>query len=556
MTTGLVVHAELGDSKQTDVLTQERVRIGSREDCDLRLRPPFLLSQDNLLIELARTNGHYRVADFNRAFRITLNGAPLAAGAAIHDGDEVRVEASGLALQFFPLRGDLPALAAVANRQSVQVAPFIEQAAIEAAATARRDDAKVFLREFTRELVREINLSTKIIALLIAVALVGGVLYIGHSAYRELESSRELIRQQNEQMARLRDSLGQTQSRFEELRDSNNEIIDSLSLAPTLHGKFGNGVCLITGSYILVDAATNLPLRYPQAQTTEDGTALQTGDEQPILTPEGNGPVYINDYEGTGFHVGGGYVVTNRHLALEPWVADERAQSLSASVRGRFRLTRLVAFFPGKRQAFVLRFKAAAAGDDLAVAQIDAKEVPADLPVLPLDRNAETAAIGRKVVLIGFPRGADRLMATYLPENESAALQTRFGSSTESLLAALAERDLIKPWTTEGAITDLQDHRIGYDASSAEGASGAPIFGPSGRVIGLNFGTYVGMSNANFGIPIRFALAPLQRAGWKSPEPPPDPAAPAANANANTSKDKDKDPRAASTPTTKAPATR
>ncbi|HYP53933.1 MAG TPA: trypsin-like peptidase domain-containing protein [Pyrinomonadaceae bacterium] len=553
MATGLVVHVELGDNKQTDVLTQERVRIGSCDDCDVRLRPPYLLAADNLLVELAATNGHFRVSDFNRSLRITHNGSPLAEGAVVSDGDEVRVESSGLALRFFPLRGEVPALVG-SPRQNVQVAPFVERAAVEAAATARRDDAKVFLREFTRELVREINLSTKIIAMLIAVALVGGVLYIGHSAYRELESSRELIRQQNEQMARLKETLDQTQNRFEEVRASNNEIIDSLSLAPTLHGKFGNGVCLITGSYILVDAATNLPLRYPQLQTTEDGTPLQTGDEQPVLTPEGNGAIYINDYEGTGFHVGGGYILTNRHLALEPWVADERAQSLSASVRGKFRLTRLVAFFPDRRQAFVLRFKAAAAKDDLAVTLIEGQEIPADLPVLPLDRSLETAAIGRKVVMIGFPRGADRLMATYLPENESRALQTRFGSSAESLLAALAERNLIKPRTTEGTITDLQDHRIGYDASSAEGGSGAPIFGPSGRVIGLNFGSYIYMPNANFGIPIRHAFAPLDRAGWKSPEPPADPSAPNANANANTSKDKD--PRANPSPSNKPPAPR
>ena len=50
------------------------------------------------------------------------------------------------------------------------MAPFIEQAAMEASATARRDDAKIFLREFTRELVREINPSTKIITFAILIA--------------------------------------------------------------------------------------------------------------------------------------------------------------------------------------------------------------------------------------------------------------------------------------------------------------------------------------------------------------------------------------------------
>ena len=76
------------------------------------------------------------------------------------------IKDSDLAFQFFPIRS-LPAV--IQPRPDTQVAPFIEQAAIESAATARRDDAKVFLREFTRELVREINPSTKFITLAMAV---------------------------------------------------------------------------------------------------------------------------------------------------------------------------------------------------------------------------------------------------------------------------------------------------------------------------------------------------------------------------------------------------
>ncbi|HEY0079759.1 MAG TPA: trypsin-like peptidase domain-containing protein [Pyrinomonadaceae bacterium] len=531
MANGLVIHVEVGENKHTEVLTHDRIRIGSCEECDLRLQKPFAPDSDIVLFELARTNGHYRVGDFNRSFRITHNGEPLAYGTPIEDGDELRVEQSGLAFQFFPIR-DLPAAVSPA-KQRAQVAPFIEHAAMEAAATARRDDAKVFLREFTRELVREINTSTKIITLLIALSLAGGLLYLGHAAYTELRRSRDLINQQNEQMVRMKEALEQTNNQFARVRESNDEIIENLSLAPTLHTRYGNGVCLLAGSYMLVESGTGRPLRYPEFQTTEEGATLQNGEEQPILTPDGNGAPYINDFEGTGFHVGGGYILTNKHLALEPWKADERVQSIAASVRGQFRLTRLVAFFPGRKQAFVLRFKQAAARDDVAVCLMEAKEIPADLPVLPLDKNSEAVAVGKKVVMIGFPKGLDRLLATYLPEVESRNLQQRYGSSVESLLAVLAERNLVKPRTTEGNITDLEEHRIAYDASSAEGSSGAPLFGPSGRVIGVNFGSYIYMTNANFGIPIRFALPPLQRAGWKPPEPPATPATPGGNSNSS-----------------------
>ena len=91
-----------------------------------------------------------------------------------------------------PVRA-LPAVVPASSREPV-VAPFIEAAAIESAATARRDDAKVFLREFTRELVREINPSTKFLILAIALILVGGMLYLGFAMYKEIQRSRRAHR--------------------------------------------------------------------------------------------------------------------------------------------------------------------------------------------------------------------------------------------------------------------------------------------------------------------------------------------------------------------------
>src|SRR6185503_11072462 len=111
----------------------------------------------------------------------------------------VRVVGTDLILQFFPIRS-LPAVVPNSSKET-HVAPFIEAAAIESAATARRDDAKVFLREFTRELVREINPSTKLITLAIAIALVGGVLYIGFSMFKEMQRSRHLISTLSAQLA-------------------------------------------------------------------------------------------------------------------------------------------------------------------------------------------------------------------------------------------------------------------------------------------------------------------------------------------------------------------
>jgi S1-C subfamily serine protease len=537
MSSGLVVHISSGQERHTEVLSNERIRIGPGEDCDVRLGSD-ILTDSSIFLELARHNGHYRVSEFDPEAGITLNGRPVKRGADIEDGAEMRFSDFDLSLRFFPV-GELPTV--VAHRRA-SVAPFIEQAAIEASATARRDDAKVFLREFSRELLREIRLSTKVVTFLIALALVGGVLYLGTATYREMRRSRDLINRLNDQLARQNAQLDETGRKFQAVAESNNEIRDSLSMAPRLRSEYGNGVCLIAGSYMIFERGTSRPLRYPEAQTTEDGTPLQSGTEQTALTPEGNGPPFIADFVGTGFHVGDGYIISNRHLVVEPWTANENVNALGASVRGQFRVTRLIAFFPDVRHPFPLRVRQqGSAQDDIAVGQLDLKDFAAKIPTLPLDSESGASTVGKSVVTMGYPSGEERLLAT-IPEAEARALQQRFGASIEALLTALSERNHIKPLTTQGHITDLEGRRIIHDATNAVGGSGSPVFGQSGRVIGVNYAAFTGMPDANFAVPVRYIYPLLERAGWKTKEPDADADA---NSNSNANAPGQRDSRAA-----------
>ncbi|HEX8140141.1 MAG TPA: trypsin-like peptidase domain-containing protein [Pyrinomonadaceae bacterium] len=528
MTDGLVVHIAAGLDKHTEVLMHERIRIGASEDCSLRLNPSVLppTASSGVVLELGRSNGYYRVTDFDPSLEITHNGERLVNYTRINDGDEVRIGPTNLLLTFFPV-GGLPAVVS-GSRAETHVAPFIEHAAMESAATARRDDAKVFLREFTRELVREINPSTKLITLAIALALVGGVLYIGFSLYREVQTSRRVIDAQNEQLAKVREELGKTRSEVSKVDESNKLIRDSLSLAPKLRSDYGNGVCLVSGSYIFVERSTGRPLRYPEVQTNEDGVVIQNGADPLQLTPEGNGAVAEFEFVGTGFHVGSGYILTNRHVA-QPWLADERAQTLTSTASGQPKLKKLMAFFPENQQPLTLKYKQSAQKDDLAVCLIDTKDVPANIPVLPLDHDNDAVIVGQAVVMMGYPSGPDRLLAL-LDDAEARSIQARYGSSLESLLGYLAEKKHIQPLTTQGHITDLDTRRIVYDARTAEGGSGAPLFGPSGRVIGVNFAVFTENTASNFAVPARYGITLLERTGWKPPAGMDD-----ENANANGS---------------------
>jgi len=510
MATGLVIHISSGDDRHTEILTDDQIRIGACDNCELRLRSSSLPKTltNSVLLELTRANGSYRVMSF-APVAVTLNGEPIEEGVEIHDGDEVRVADGDLLLQFFPIRA-LPAVVSGASRET-HVAPFIEAAAIESAATARRDDAKVFLREFTRELVREISPTTKLIALALVVILVGGVLYLGFAMFREIRRSRDLIASQGSQLGQMKDQVSQTNNQLSDISRRTEDLQNSLSLAVKLRSEYGAGVCLIAGSFYFVETGTGRPLRYAEAQMNDGGSAVQSGAPE-ALTPEGNAAVAEYEFVGSGFHVGNGFVLTNRHI-VQPWIADDRAQSIS--LKAQPRLKRLIAYFPDYTQAIPLKFKAAAQRDDLAVCQLDLPELPDNIPVLPLETDPDAVAVGKTVVMMGYPSGPDRLLAL-LDDAESRGIQQRYGTPMAQL-GYLAETKRIQPLTTQGSITDLDVRRIVYDARTAEGGSGAPLFGPTGRVIGVNFAVFTENQASNFAVPIRFAVSLLERNGWQSP---------------------------------------
>jgi serine protease Do len=513
MSTGLVIHISSGDDRHTEILSDDSVRIGASEGCDLRLRSSSLpkTAANTVLLELSRQNGSYRVTGFDPTLALTLNGEPVNSGNEIQDGDEFRIGDSEIVLHFYPVRA-LPAVVPPTTRET-HVAPFIEAAAIESAATARRDDAKVFLREFTRELVREINPSTKLVTLGIALALVGGMLYLGFAMYKELQRSRRLIDEQRVQLGQMREQVSKTNEQIVNIDESTKQLQNSLSLAVKLRSDYGSGVCLIAGSYYFVETGTGRPLRYAEAQMNDSGGAIQTAG-QDALTPEGNGAVAEYEFVGTGFHIGQGFVLTNRHIA-QPWIADDRAQSISSGLNAQPRLRRLIAYFPNITQAIPLKFKGAGQRDDLAVCSLDIPEIPQTIPVLPLETDPDAVAVGKTVVMMGYPSGPDRLLAL-LDDAESRGIQQRYGSPMAQL-AYLAETKRIQPLTTQGSITDLDVRRIVYDARTAEGGSGAPLFGPSGRVIGVNFAVFTENQASNFAVPIRFSIPLLQRNGWEAP---------------------------------------
>lgn len=401
---------------------------------------------------------------------------------------------------------------------------------------ARRRDAIIFLREFTRELRREISPLTKIIILLCLTALLGGVIYLGRAAYigyrTEQQKHLNLIDAQGrridehagriESVKKLADDASQQISTLTQtgtdLKQTTERINERFSLASNLWNSYNAGVCLIAGSYIFVDPSTNRPLRYPEEDMSDAERMLTRGTEVP-LTTEGDGPIFELQFVGTGFHVGDGYVLTNNHVVSQPWIANEHAQLIVYDTGARPKLKKLLAFFPYQHQAFNLNFKSAARGRDLAVCRLDKKGERARIPTLPLEHDSGATAVGKDVLMMGYPTGPDRLLAL-LPEKEALGLQKEFGASLFVLLGELERRRLIKPLTTQGHITDLYRDKIVFDAEISDGSSGAPMFGEGGRVIGVAFAMFIENRASNFAVPIRDGIKLLKRAGWAGGEVP------------------------------------
>ncbi len=522
MAVGIIIHISVGTEKRTEFFSQERIRIGSDENSDLQIHTPGK-DDSGGWFDLENADGVYRIVDFNAELGLLINDKPIRRFIAITDGDVIAVEGTDISFAFFSLETKSSLI--TTNREQPHISRFIEDAALESASSAKRDDAKAFLREFVRELSREISWTTKLITLVLIAAFITGILYIGFAVNSELRQSRKQSEEQANIIKRLEDKLGQTSDQLGELDKTNKDLIKTVSLASNLRVEYGGAICLIVGVYDLVDKRSGKVLRYADPQSFRPNPYEPTESEDPSrpamppqigLTTEGNGATVEYDFIGTGFHVGGGYIVTNRHV-VQPWEEDDQVKQMMRVANGRARLKRLVIYFPNFAQPFPLRARQLGAREDLAVGVIDPAMLPTEIPTVPLDLDGESAAVGKTVVTMGYPSGPDRLLAM-VEDDEAKSINQRFGNSRQNLINFLAQSQKIVPLTTQGAITDLDAKRIVHDAKTAEGGSGAPLFGQAGKVIGINFGVFTENTAANMAVPVRFALELLKKAGWQSPE--------------------------------------
>ena len=211
---------------------------------------------------------------------------------------------------------------------------------------------------------------------------------------------------------------------------------------------------------------------------------------------------------GTGFLVGNRLLATNRHVA-EPWFGDSEAQHL-IDQGATAMLENLVVFFPGSPTPVNLSPASVSKTSDLAVLRMEDSDVIRGLPALPLAKSPGSP--GELVTVIGYPMGIAGMVA-----KSPSGIYERLAYRHNDINAAseLAALSLIRPSTTCGHLGDVVGDKLIYDAPTAHGGSGGPVFNAKGEVIGVNSAYMDGFTGGTLGVSVD-SLRPLLQEAQKN----------------------------------------
>jgi serine protease Do len=201
-------------------------------------------------------------------------------------------------------------------------------------------------------------------------------------------------------------------------------------------------------------------------------------------------------FSGTGFAVRARALATNRHI-VEPWHESD-ADGMMPPGTGHRRES-LVAYCPGRTEALQLNIAAVSASADVALLTYEGEP----LRVLPL--ASQPPQPGEPVVVVGYPMG----MAGMVAKSPSQVFRRLAHRERDQQTAKqLAELRLIRPSATHGHLGDVVGDKLVYDAATAPGGSGGPVFNHRGEVIAINAAYLEGFAGGTLGISVD-ALRPL-----------------------------------------------
>lgn len=258
-------------------------------------------------------------------------------------------------------------------------------------------------------------------------------------------------------------------------------------------------VVFLQGGYGLRVRETGQMLRHVLGR---DGSRLILPNGQPMLSPDGQGPVAEAQVTGTGFVLRGtGLIVTNRHVAA-PWESNAALQFGGDALEPA--LTRFIGYFPQRPGAVDLTIVALSESADLAiVATQDAFNLPEGLDL------AEAAPLpGQEILVMGYPTGLMSMLARsgeQFVEDLRQSGRTGFWDVAEQLAAA----GLMWPLSSRGIVGQTTQASVVYDAETTHGGSGGPVLNLQGEVVAVNTAILPEFGGSNLGIPVHEVQALL-----------------------------------------------
>lgn len=536
------IHLSGSKRGKVETLAEEVIKIGSGKECHLRFDPqgdPFVAS---LHAEIRFENCEYILSDKGQGTYVNNRMVPEI---ILHDGDIIEFGAGGPKIRFRIRPEDRPCK------------PFRDICADCLDRTVVASENRLlafpsFLKTMLWEVYREASWKVRLAVFSVFFLMVGSILgsplllyksYLDRGHYeksllrlsvemqsdrlsqkeleRRLIEAREQLTHYRTEMAaalarlhqerdrldiQLRESTRVVEQRDKRIKDVESQLIITTRKIRDLEKEQGAGESLIQGhmggvafvevTYTFEDSVGR-KIRFLGVDALGEPVREVTGEARASV--EGQGPVVYIRSSGTGFLVGMGEMLTNRHV-VEPWWEDKAVKPL---IDSGFRPVRVLfrAFFPGIKEAFPLRIHRLSDKADVALLRFDQKRIR--LPVLNMDSSPRAAIVGRVVILIGYPTGIEALLARIDPATLRRITDIR-GKSVNEITAELSEHGLIRPLTTWGHLSDVQPHQVTYDALTTSGGSGSPIFNTQGKVIGINQAILESFAGSNFGIPVHF----------------------------------------------------
>jgi S1-C subfamily serine protease len=319
----------------------------------------------------------------------------------------------------------------------------------------------------------------------------------------EASETRESLKAQTKEIRKKIAADGDTdgeslKKQLQETQNRLNRLENESRVAETIVHTYGPSVCLL---HVVVEFRDKDSGHVIRISTDATGKPLVDDKGMVSLETEGTGPPLQLDVFGTGFLVArDGRLLTNHHV-VEPWWGDEGMKQLLDKGAIAFALS-YTAYFPASSQGIPAKVERISTQADLATLKLQT-QAPPHTALLQLDDRSEASVTGDPVVLIGYPKGIEGILA-----RAGSDVTRKVGENAHEvtqIVSQLAAQHLVRPTTTQGHIGDVLKDKIVYDAATTSGGSGGPLFNRNGKVIGVNFAILSDSGGSNLAVPVRYA---------------------------------------------------